>query len=323
MPLLLREALERTFNHLGKFAKGIGSGKPGYAPKTARLYQLRIIDFMKSDVFHAFADKPIENLDVDSVQQWLSSNGWSAAKETQSVTALRQIPVINHIEWKGLLNLKAAKRDTVVGAYDLYSERELQMMLDAPLGCFGMPPAQERNKAMFALTIEGLCSLDEIKAMNVENVHADSVTMRLRPMFDTAEPVNTNQVPLSPTCMQILHDYTSTIQTNYPDAYVLRHHPLFFHPQMPTHALTEKTIWQVFNKALENISGSHKGMGSGGGLNAVRLSSARVRYGRGESRQHLIASLGLTESTHCDVLEKYLKMCHGDDPLRNLRAANQ
>jgi len=322
MSLLLSEAVERTINHLGKFAKGIGGGKPGYAPKTARLYQLRIIDFMKSDVFRDFADKPIESLDMDSVQQWLSSNGWSASKETQSVTALRQIPVINQIEWKDLLNIKAAKRDTVVGAYDLYSERELQMILDAPLGCFGMAPAQERNKAMFALAIEGLCSLDEIKAMNVEDIHDDSVTMRLRPMYD-AEHGNTNQVPLSPTCMQILHDYTSSIQTNYPDAFVLRHHPLFFHPQMPTHALTEKTIWQVFNKALENISGSHKGMGSGGGLNAVRLSSARVRYGQGESRQRLIAALGLTESTHCDALEKYLKMSPGDDPLRKLRTASK
>jgi len=323
MPVQLNNATDYALEHLDRFAQRIGSGKPGYAPKTARLYQLRIIDFMKSDVFKRFASKPMEALDVSHVQEWLGSNHWSVAKETQCVTALRQIPIINNSEWDGLMKLKAAKRDTSVGAYDLYSENELKMILAAPLGCFGMPPAQKRNKAMFALAIEGLCSLDEIKAMNVEDVHEDHVTMRLRPMFHPSNPDITNQVFLSPQVMGILHDHTNSIQSNYPEAYVLQHHPLFFHPQMPTHALTEKTIWQVFSKALENIAGSHKGMGSGGGLNAVRLSSARVRYGHGESRENLIAALSLTESTHCDVLEKYLKMRPGDDPLRKLRAGNQ
>jgi len=304
----LNKALNKTKEHLQRYVKGEGEGLPEFSIKTARLYELRLIEFEASQPFAEYADTDLSELDIEVIQAWLDEQGWSPSKQTQFITAIRQIPIVCEIEYIGFLELHAERRNLHVEADDLYSESELTRVIDAPSVMFGCEAAQKRNRAMLTLVIGALCSLVEIRTIRIQDIYCDHVHLCLRPL-------GSNKLELPMSYMDILHTHIQSISTNYPHTYVLPQHPLFFNPDFWSHPLTEKTVWQVCTNTLDTIVGSKKRQGSGGGLNALRLSAARIRYGKGESEAELLNMLRLTEVGGVDVLKKYLKVVGDDDPL--------
>lgn|GEM_PF-6182903 len=270
-----------------------------YAPKTAKGYLNGLKLFQESKLYESAKFNHYNQITQNEIEAWMQMQGWSAAKNYQLITALRTMGKINQEPFYAAEKLTSPTVRKMVGNQTLYSARELNVILDAPLSCFGIKPLQERNKAMFALVFANLASLDVMRTTHIEHVQTNCITTSLQPM-----PNNTYQVPKN--VMKIIQDHIQSIPYRYPDTTVRSYHPLFFNPKNPSKALTGKCIWQNMSRTLERLFESRKRKGSGEGLTALRLSIARVRYGQGCNENLLLDTLGL-KKTYAS-LPKYLKV---------------